>query len=54
MFENIVLTGAMIYPFSEVYQNLVIPTTIVMDIIFCFIMSRTRIYKKSVDEIYKE
>lgn len=54
MFENIVLTGAMIYPFSEIYQNLVIPTTIVIDIIFYFIMSRTRIYRKCVNEICKE
>ena len=54
MFENIVLTGAMIYPFSEIYQNLVIPTTIVMDIVLYFVMSRTGIYRKAVNEICKE
>ncbi len=54
MFENIILTGAMIYPFSEEYLNFVIPATIVMDIIFYFIMSKTCIYKKSVNEICKE
>lgn len=53
MFENIILTGAMIYPFSEEYLNLVIPTTIVMDIIFYFVMSKTCIYKKTVNEICK-
>lgn len=51
MFENIVLTGIMIYPFSETYQNIVIPITIVMDVIFYFIMSRTSIYKKTLEEI---
>lgn len=54
MFENIVLTGAMIYPFSEAYQNLVIPTTIVIDIIFYLIMSRICIYKNSLDRICDE
>lgn len=51
MFENIILTGIMIYPFSETDQNMVILTTIVLDVIFYFIMARIPVYKKAVEKI---
>lgn len=31
MFKNIILTGAMIYPFSDTYSIVVVPVEIVMD-----------------------
>ncbi|WP_026663479.1 type II CAAX prenyl endopeptidase Rce1 family protein [Butyrivibrio proteoclasticus] len=49
MFENIVLTGAMIYPFSDVYKTLVNPVSIVLDIVFFVIITRTRLYKDSLE-----
>ena len=47
MFENIILTGAMIYPFSDIYKTLVNPVTIVIDIIFYLIITKTKLYKDS-------
>ena len=53
MFENIILTGAMIYPFSDVYKVLVNPVTIVIDIAFYLIITRTKLYKGSLEKAYK-
>ena len=51
MFENIILTGAMIYPFSETYSIVVVPVSIVIDIVFYFVMAHTKLYKSSVERI---
>lgn len=48
MFENIILTGAMIYPFSDTYSMVVIPTTIIMDILFYICISKTNWYKENL------
>ena len=45
MFKNIILTGAMIYPFSETYSVVVVPVEIVMDVLFYLIVTRTKFYK---------
>ena len=52
MFENIVSTGIMIYPFSDVYSNVIIPVTIVLDVIFYCVMIKTRIYQKRLEECH--
>ena len=51
MFENIILTGAMIYPFSRTYSIIVIPVSIVIDLIFYIVMTRTGLYKSSLERI---
>ena len=51
MFENIILTGAMIYPFSNQYKIAVIPVSIVIDLLFYLIMSKSKLYKNSLDLI---
>ena len=51
MFENIILTGAMIYPFSDQYKIAVIPVSIVIDLLFCLVMSKSKLYKDSLDLI---
>ena len=48
MFENIILTGAMIYPFSDQYKIAVIPVSIGMDLLFYFVMSKTKLYQESL------
>ena len=51
MFENIILTGAMIYPFSDIYKIAVNPVTIICDIIFFIIITKTKLYKNSLKNI---
>ena len=51
MFENIILTGAMIYPFSDVYKTFVNPVTIVIDVLFFIVITRTGLYKKSLEAL---
>lgn len=51
MFENIILTGAMIYPFSDVYKVVVIPVSIILDVIFYLIICKTKLYKDSLKNI---
>ncbi|WP_026527714.1 CPBP family intramembrane glutamic endopeptidase [Butyrivibrio sp. VCD2006] len=51
MFENIILTGAMIYPFSDVYKTLVNPVTIVLDVLFYLIVTRTGLYRNALEKI---
>lgn len=51
MFENIILTGAMIYPFSKIYSIVVVPTSIILDILFYIIITRTKIYKSALESI---
>lgn len=51
MFENIIMTGAMIYPFSDTYKMVVIPVSIVLDLVFYFIFTNLPVYKKTVEEI---
>ncbi len=48
MFKNIILTGAMIYPFSETYSVVVFPVEIVMDVLFYLIVTRTKFYKSAL------
>ena len=50
MFKNIVLTGAMIYPFSDTYSIVVIFVEIVMDVLFYVIFTKTSFYKKCLDD----
>ena len=50
MFENIILTGAMIYPFSSIYSIVVIPVSIIIDLVFYVVMTRTGLYKSALDE----
>ena len=47
MFKNIILTGAMIYPFSDTYSVVVVFVEIVMDVLFYVIFTRTPFYKKA-------
>lgn len=51
MFKNIILTGAMIYPFSFTYKIVVVPVEIIIDLIFYFAISHTSFYKKALKEI---
>ena len=51
MFKNIILTGAMIYPFSDTYAMVVDFVEIVIDILFFVIITRTQFFKKRLDEI---
>ncbi len=50
MFKNIILTGAMIYPFSETYSVVVVFVEIVMDTLFYVIFTRTLFYKKALEQ----
>ena len=51
MFENIILTGAMIYPFSDVYKTLVTPVSIVIDVLFYLIITNTKFYKDRLNDL---
>ena len=51
MFKNIILTGAMIYPFSFTYKIVVVPVEIIIDLIFYFAISHTGFYKKALNDI---
>ena len=50
MFKNIILTGAMIYPFSDTYSVVVVFVEIVMDVLFYVIFTRTPLYKKALEK----
>lgn len=50
MFKNIILTGAMIYPFSDTYSIVVVPVEIVMDILFYLVFIRTSYYKRALEQ----
>ena len=52
MFKNIILTGAMIYPFSKTYSIVVLPVEIVIDLLFYVIISRTSFFKSRQNECY--
>ena len=51
MFKNIILTGAMIYPFSDTYAIVVVPVEIVIDVLFYLIFTRTKLYKRALGEV---
>ena len=51
MFKNIILTGAMIYPFSDTYSVVVVPVEIVMDVLFYLIVTRTKYYKRALENV---
>lgn len=51
MFKNIILTGAMIYPFSETYQIVVIPVELILDLTFYFVFTNIPLYKKTIEEL---
>lgn len=51
MFKNIILTGAMIYPFSDIYSVVVVPVEIVMDVLFYLIITQTRFYKRALENV---
>ena len=51
MFENIISTGIMIYPFSDTYKDLINPVTIVIDVLFFIIITRTKLYKNNLKKI---
>ena len=51
MFKNIILTGAMIYPFSDTYSIVVVPVEIIMDVLFYLIVTRTKYYKRALEKI---
>ena len=50
MFKNIILTGAMIYPFSKTYSIVVLPVEIVIDLLFYVIISHTGFFKSRLEE----
>ena len=50
LFKNIILTGAMIYPFSDTYSIVVVFVEIVMDTLFYVIFTRTPFYKRKLDD----
>ena len=50
MFKNIILTGAMIYPFSDTYSVVVVFVEIAMDVLFYVIFTRTPFYKKALEQ----
>ena len=41
----------MIYPFSDVYKIVVVPVSIVIDLIFYFAITNTKLYKNSLENI---
>ena len=49
MFKNIILTGAMIYPFSDTYSIVVVPAEIVIDVLFYIVITRTSLYKAALN-----
>ncbi len=51
MFKNIILTGAMIYPFSDTYSIVVVPVEIALDVLFYIIITRTGYYKRALENI---
>lgn len=51
MFKNIILTGAMIYPFSETYSVVVVPVEIVLDVVFYLIITHTKLYKIALENV---
>ena len=51
MFKNIILTGAMIYPFSDTYRIVVVPVEIIIDLLFYLIVTRTKYYKRALENI---
>ena len=48
MFKNIILTGAMIYPFSDTYSVVVVFVEILMDVLFYVLFTNTPLYKKAL------
>ena len=50
MFKNIILTSAMIYPFSKTYSIVVLPVEIVIDLLFYVIISHTGFFKSRLEE----
>ena len=48
MFKNIILTGAMIYPFSDTYSVVVVFVEMVMDVLFYVLFTRTPLYKNAL------
>ena len=50
MFKNIILTGAMIYPFSDTYSVVVVFVEIVMDVLFYVFFTKTHIYKNALEK----
>lgn len=48
MFKNIILTGAMIYPFSDTYSVVVVFVEILMDVLFYVLFTNTPLYKKTL------
>jgi membrane protease YdiL (CAAX protease family) len=50
MFKNIILTGAMIYPFSDTYSIVVVFVEIVMDVLFYVIFTRTPFFRKALEK----
>lgn len=50
MFKNIILTGAMIYPFSDTYSVVVVPVEMVLDVLFYLLITRTNYYKKALEK----
>ena len=49
MFKNIILTGAMIYPFSDTYSVVVVFVEIVMDVLFYVLFTRMPFYKRQLN-----
>ena len=49
MFKNIILTGAMIYPFSDTYSVVVVFVEIIMDTLFYAIFTRTSFYRTALE-----
>ena len=50
MFKNIILTGAMIYPFSDTYSIVVVFVEIVMDVLFYVVFTRTPFYRTALEQ----
>ena len=50
LFKNIILTGAMIYPFSDTYSVVVVFVEIAMDVLFYVVFTRTPFYKKALEQ----
>lgn len=54
MFKNIILTGAMIYPFSKTYSIVVLPVEIVIDVLFYVIISHTSFFKSRLEQLISQ
>ena len=50
MFKNIILTGAMIYPFSDTYSKVVVFVEIVLDLLFYVVFTRTAFYRTALEQ----